>query len=179
MKELSLHILDIAQNSLTAGARLLTLSVEERQDLLTLVISDDGRGMSPGLLASAADPFTTTRTTRKVGMGLPLLLMAARLTGGDMRLESLPGEGTCVTARFRTDHIDCPPLGDMPSTISLLVQGLPEETELTYTHRSPKGTFRFDSLEIRAVLGPEIPLSAPEVTLWIRDYVAEGEGQLS
>lgn len=179
MKELSLHILDIAQNSLSAGARRLILSVEEAPELLTLTIADDGRGMSPGLLAAAADPFTTTRATRKVGMGLPLLLLAARQTGGDMALESCLGEGTRVTACFRPDHIDCPPLGDMAATISLLVHGLPEKTVLVYTHSAPGRSFRFDTAEVRAALGPRIPLSDPEVTLWVRDYVAEGEAGLS
>lgn len=179
MKELSLHILDIAQNSLSAGAHRLVLSLEEGPDLLRLVLSDDGRGMPPGLLATAADPFTTTRTTRRVGMGLPFLLLAARQTGGSVELESHPGEGTSVTACFRPGHIDCPPLGDMASTISLLVQGLPEETELTYIHSTPRGSFRFDTGEVRTVLGPGVPLSDPEVTLWVRAYVIEGEERLS
>ena len=175
MKELSLHLLDIAQNSISAGARHVDLGVEEGEYLLLLTVADDGRGMSPEFLASVTDPFTTTRTTRKVGLGLPLLCLAAEQTGGWLRVESQLGVGTTVTAAFHACHIDCPPLGDTASTISLLAQGLPEGMELTYTRRTPKGEFRFDTAEIRAVLGPDVPLSEPEVAQWIRDYVAEGE----
>lgn len=175
MKELSLHILDIAQNSIAAGAKHVDLTVEEGEGLLRITVADDGRGMSPEFLASVTDPFTTTRTTRKVGLGLPLLRLAAEQTGGWLRVESQLGVGTTVTAAFHACHIDCPPLGDTASTISLLAQGLPEGMELTYTRRTPKGEFRFDTAEIRAVLGPDVPLSEPEVAKWIRDYVAEGE----
>ena len=106
MKELSLHILDIAQNSIAAGCTLLELSLTEREGLLTLVIADDGRGMSPDFLAAVTDPFTTTRTTRKIGLGLPLLRLAAEQTGGGLSIGSTVGVGTTVTACFRTDHIE-------------------------------------------------------------------------
>lgn len=179
MKELSLHILDIAQNSIAAGAKHVDLTVEEGEGLLRITVADDGRGMSPEFLASVTDPFTTTRTTRKVGLGLPLLRLAAEQTGGGLRVESQLGVGTTVTAAFRADHIDCPPLGDTASTVSLLAQGLPEGMELTYTRRTPRGEFRFDTAEIRAVLGPDVPLSEPEVAEWMRSYVAEGEEGLA
>ena len=175
MKEIALHILDIAQNSITARAKRVDITLEEGAEALTLTIADDGTGMSPELLSRVSDPFTTTRTTRKVGLGLPLLRLAAEQTGGWLRVESQLGVGTTVTAAFHACHIDCPPLGDTASTISLLAQGLPEGMELTYTRRTPKGEFRFDTAEIRAVLGPDVPLSEPEVAQWIRDYVAEGE----
>ena len=177
MKELSLHLLDIAQNSIAAGARHVDLGVEERGEMLWLTVADDGRGMSPEFLASVTDPFTTTRTTRKVGLGLPLLRLAAEQTGGELRVESQLGVGTTVTATFHTDHIDCPPLGDTASTVSLLAQGLPEGMELTYTRKTERGEFRFVTAEIRAVLGPHVPLSEPEVAEWIRAYVAEGEAE--
>ena len=124
MKELSLHILDIAQNSISAGCTELELSLTEGDGQLTLIIRDNGRGMAPEFLASVTDPFTTTRTTRKVGLGLPLLRMAAEQTGGSLAIESTVGVGTTVTARFCTGHIDCPPLGDMAGTVALLVQGV-------------------------------------------------------
>ena len=177
MKELSLHLLDIAQNSIAAGARHVDLTVEEHGGLLQLTVADDGRGMSPEFLANVTDPFTTTRTTRKVGLGLPLLRLAAEQTGGGLRVESQLGVGTTVTATFHADHIDCPPLGDTASTVALLAQGLPDGMELTYTRRTERGEFRFDTAAIRAVLGPDVPLSEPEVAEWMRSYVAEGEGE--
>ena len=174
MKELSLHILDIAQNSLSAGCTRLDLTAAEHGDELTLVIADDGRGMSREFLASVTDPFTTTRTTRKVGLGLPLLRMAAEQTGGSLAIESEVGVGTTVTARFCSGHIDCPPLGDMAGTVALLVQGAPE-VNTVYTHATPRGAFTFDTREIRAVLGEDISLAEPEVAMWMRSYLEELE----
>ena len=179
MKELALHILDIAQNSISAGAAHLTIQLElEKNGMLRLTLDDDGRGMDEELLARATDPFTTTRTTRPVGLGLPLLCQTARQTGGEVRIFSREGKGTRVEADFDTGHLDCPPLGDLPGVISLLAQGAPR-LELCYVHKTPQGRFQFETGEIRAVLGPEIPLSAPEVALWIRDYIQEGEEKLS
>ena len=156
MKELSLHILDIAQNSISAGCTRLELSLTEQDGQLTLVIGDNGRGMTPEFLSSVTDPFTTTRTTRKVGLGLPLLRMAAEQTGGSLAIESTVGVGTTVTARFCSGHIDCPPLGDMAGTVALLVQGAPE-VDTIYTHTTSRGSFTFDTREIRAVLGRASP----------------------
>ena len=160
MKELSLHILDIAQNSISAGACALDLTLAEENGWLTITVADDGRGMSPEFLATVTDPFTTTRTTRKVGLGLPLLRLAAEQTGGQMKVDSRLGEGTTVTAAFDTASIDCPPLGDMPGTVSLLVQGAPEGLEITYTRSTPKGGFRFDPAsagDLGAGRAPELP----------------------
>lgn len=174
MKELSLHILDIAQNSISAGCTRLELSLTEQDGRLTLVIGDNGRGMTPEFLASVTDPFTTTRTTRKVGLGLPLLRMAAEQTGGSLAIESTVGVGTTVTARFFSGHIDCPPLGDMAGTVALLVQGAPD-VDTVYTHTTSRGSFTFDTREIRAVLGEGISLAEPEVAVWMRGYLEELE----
>ena len=174
MKELSLHILDIAQNSISAGCTRLELALTEQDGQLTLVIGDNGRGMTPEFLASVTDPFTTTRTTRKVGLGLPLLRMAAEQTGGSLAIESTVGVGTTVTARFCSGHIDCPPLGDMAGTVALLVQGAPE-VDTIYTHTTSRGSFTFDTREIRAVLGEGISLAEPEVAVWMRGYLEELE----
>lgn len=174
MKELSLHILDIAQNSISAGCSRLEISLTEHGGVLTLMIRDNGRGMSPEFLASVTDPFTTTRTTRKVGLGLPLLRLAAEQTGGSLSIESTLGIGTTVTAVFRSDQIDCPPLGDMALTMSLLIQGAPN-IETIYTHTTHRGSFTLDTAEIRAVLGGEISLAEPEVAVWLRDYLREQE----
>lgn len=178
MKELSLYLLDIAKNSTAAGASLVSLSLTETADrILTVVIADNGRGMSPAFLAAVADPFTTTRTTRKVGMGIPLFRMAAQQTGGDVTLESTEGVGTTVTAVFHLDHLDCPPMGDLPGTVALLVQGSPE-IDLLLTHTTPGGSYSFDTREVRAMLGPEVPLNAPEVFQWIEAYLREQESQI-
>lgn len=178
MKELSLHLLDIAQNSISAGARHVDLRVEESGERLVLTVADDGRGMAPEFLAAVTDPFTTTRTTRKVGLGLPLLRLAAEQTGGSLAVESQEGKGTTVTAVFHTGHIDCPPLGDTAATVALLVQGLPEGTDLTYTRKTTHGSFAFDTAEVRAILGPDVPLSQPEVAQWVQGYLSEGESGL-
>lgn len=176
MKDLSLFALDIAQNSVTAGCRTLVLEVWEGDGLLVLTVSDDGCGMSPELLSRVTDPFTTTRTTRKTGMGLPLLRMAAELTGGTLTVESAEGRGTRVTARFYAQHIDCVPLGDMGDTLSLLLY---PEIKLSYTHTTPSGQFHVDTDEMKAMLGPGISPAEPEVALWLQDYVREQEAILA
>ena len=174
MKELSLHVLDIAQNSITAGCASLDISLAEREGVLTLAIADDGRGMSPEFLAAVTDPFTTTRTTRKVGLGLPLLRLAAEQTGGALRIESTVNVGTTVEATFHTDSIDCPPVGDMAATAALLIQGAPT-VELTYRRVTAKGGFFFDTRAVREILGDGISLGDPEIFLWIQDYIGELE----
>lgn len=174
MKELSLHLLDVAQNSVSAGADHIDLVLEETPDgRLHMTIADDGRGMSPDLLARVTDPFTTTRTTRKVGLGLPLLRLTAEQTGGRMDIQSQEGAGTTVRAEFQLSHIDCPPLGDLASTIALLIQGAPE-IRWTYRHTTPWGEAQLDTDELRAVL-EDVPLSEPSVTQWIREYLLEQE----
>lgn len=174
MKELSLHILDIAQNSISAGCSTLELTLLERDRVLTLTIADNGRGMTRDFVAAVTDPFTTTRTTRKVGLGLPLLRMAAEQTGGALHIESTVGVGTTVTATFRTDNIDCPPVGAMAPTVAMLVQGAPT-VELTYVRGIEGRDFRFDTREVREILGPDISLADPEIFLWIQDYIGELE----
>lgn len=176
-----MHVLDVAENSVAAGAKLvhITLEADAARDLLALTIEDDGKGMDPQVAAQVTDPFYTTRTTRKVGLGLPLLRLAAEQTGGQMKVDSRLGEGTTVTAAFDTASIDCPPLGDMPGTVSLLVQGAPEGLEITYTRSTPKGGFRFDTRQVREILGPDVPLSSPDVAMWVRDFVAENEAEIT
>lgn len=178
MKELSLHLLDIAKNSVTAGATELELSLVEHGGELTMKVADNGRGMTPEFLKNVMDPFTTTRTTRKVGLGIPLLRLAAQQTGGDLDIQSAPGVGTTTTATFHTDHIDCPPLGDLAGSLSLFLQGAPDTMETRYIHETDAGRFELDTREIRAILGEEVPLSTPDVALWLRDYIAENEARL-
>ena len=178
MKELSLHLLDIAQNSVSAGAKRIDITLEEDdRRSYRLVVADDGRGMTPEFLAQVTDPFTTTRTTRKVGLGLPLLRLTAEQTGGSLQIESQVGVGTTVTALFCGSHIDCPPLGDLSGTIALLIQGAPD-VEWIWHRAVPDGSYTLDTRQLREILGPDVPLSEPSVTLWIREYLQEQEEAL-
>lgn len=178
MKELALYFLDIVKNSTAAGARQVNLSLTEAGDhTLTAVIADDGAGMSPQLLVAVTDPFTTTRTTRKVGMGLPLYRLAAEQTKGSLTVESTPGIGTTVTAVFHQDHLDCPPMGDLSGAAALMIQGSPQ-VDFTLSHTTAKGSYTFQTQQIRDLLGPEVPLDAPEVFLWIGEYLAEQEANI-
>ncbi len=178
MKELSLNILDITQNSVTAGAKNISISLVEACDgWLTLDIIDDGCGMSEDILRTVMDPFYTTRTTRKVGMGIPLLKLACEQTGGELKIKSKdinasPDEhGTSLCATFDTKHIDMTPIGDMVSTVEVLLQGHPE-IDYVYLHKSPRFSVEMDTKELRAVLG-DISLGEPEILEWIRGYLSE------
>ena len=128
MEDLSLHILDIAENSVAAAARGIQILINEDSigDKLYLEIRDDGEGMEEEAKAKVLDPFFTTRTTRRIGLGLPLLAQAARDSGGDLEVESAPGEGTTVRARFQLSHPDRKPLGDVASTLGAILAGRPE-----------------------------------------------------
>ena len=174
MKEIALYVLDIAQNSITAGAAHVDITLAEEDGDIAFTIADDGRGMSPQLLATVSDPFTTTRTTRKMGLGLPLLRLAAEQTGGSLDIESTLGVGTTVRALFRGGHIDCPPVGDMAGTVTLLIQGAPE-LELSYVHRVGGAEFRLDTRQVRETLGEGISLAEPEVAVWMRGYLEDLE----
>ena len=168
-----MHVLDVAENSVAAGAKLvhITLEADAARDLLALTIEDDGKGMVPQVAAQVTDPFYTTRTTRRVGLGLPLLKMAAELTGGEMHLQSQPGKGTKVCARFGLSHIDRAPLGDMASTVGGLIQCSPQ-IDFVYTVRTPDGEFVADTRQLREILG-DVPLSEPAVAQWVREYIDE------
>ena len=176
MKELSLNILDIAQNSIKANAAHVEIALEQRGDWLTITIADDGTGMSPEFVAEAANPFTTTRTTRKVGMGLPLFKLAAEQTGGTFTIESHQAQregdphGTTVTATFDTAHVDCEPLGDITETILTLIQGNPD-LSLTYINESEAGEQRLSTDEMREILGEDVPLNSPDVLAWARAFL--------
>jgi len=178
MKELSLHILDITKNSVSAGAKSITLSLTETEEhALTIVIADDGCGMTPEFLARVTDPFTTTRTTRKVGMGIPLLMLAAEQTGGSVTITSRHEEeypddhGTTVTATFHTDHIDFTPIGDMVSTMETLIMGSPD-IDFAYLHDRNGARVELDTRQLREVLG-DVPLDSYEVIQWIGDFLRE------
>lgn len=156
MKEIALHILDIAQNSIRAGADEIRIILGESiaADRLSLVISDNGKGMDAESCRKAADPWFTSRTTRKIGMGLPLLKMNAGLSGGDMTIDSSPGLGTTVKATFGYSHLDRPPLGDVSGTIALLILSNPG-INIIYTHRYEEAEWSISTREIKEELGEE------------------------
>jgi len=162
MEELSLHILDIVENSIAAGARHVEIRLYEsrKEDRLSVEILDDGVGMSEAALRKATDPFFTTRSSRRVGLGLSLLEQAARAAGGTFRIESRPGAGTRVTALFQYSHLDRQPLGDIASTLLTLVTGNPE-VEFSYEHRTDDAQVSFGTEPIKARLGG-LPVNSPE-----------------
>jgi signal transduction histidine kinase len=178
MKELSMNILDIAKNSVKAGASLIGISIQESDGLLTLTITDDGCGMKDEMLRTVIDPFCTTRTTRKVGLGIPLLKLAAEQTGGEVRITSRHEDeypethGTEVVATFYQTHIDYTPMGDIVSTVTTLIQGSPE-IDFTFLHITDQFRVSLDTRELRGILGEEIPLGEPEIIGWIAQYLNE------
>lgn len=148
MEDLSLHILDIAENSINGAARTIEIIIDEDKDkdLLTIEIKDDGKGMDEKTLKKALDPFFTTRKTRRVGLGLSLLAQAAEQSGGKMELNSKPRVGTTVRATFRMSHPDCKPMGDINETMRMLVAGHPE-INFVYEHHKDNSIYRFDTRE--------------------------------
>lgn len=173
MRELSLNVLDIAQNSISANASLIEIEVLENTERKELVIGiyDNGRGMTPEQVQNVQDPFFTTRTTRKVGMGIPLFKLAAEQTGGSLEITSEVGVGTRVRTLFKTDSIDFTPLGDMDSTIIMLVT-MNTDRDFIYRFGIDENEFTLSTQELKGVLG-DVPLSEPSVTQWIRDYLSE------
>ena len=174
MKEISLNILDIAENSVKAKATLTEILVSEEGDKLTLTIRDDGCGMDEQTVKSVIDPFYTTRKTRSVGLGIPLLKLACEQTGGNLTIESSTNEdnhGTTVRAIFFKNHIDFVPLGDVISSVTTLIQGHPD-TDFLFCHNLDGAEVSLDTREIRAVL-EDVPLDTYEVICWIRSNMLE------
>ncbi len=173
MRELSLNILDIAQNSISAGASLITIEVNENTAQHTLLIGvyDNGKGMSEEQVKSVIDPFFTTRTTRKVGMGIPLFKMAAEQTGGSLEIKSEIGVGTEIRAIFKTDSVDFTPLGDVASTIQMLIT-MNTDRDFVYKHSVNEKEFVCDTRELKAILG-DVPLDTYEVSQWILEFIKE------
>ncbi len=177
MKELSLNILDIAENSVKAGATLTEIVLTETENELIIVIKDDGCGMSRDTLMAVMDPFYTTRTTRKVGLGIPLFKMAAEQTGGYIDIKSKqaddtdPSHGTTVTAHFIKGHLDFTPLGDVISTVTTLIQGH-ADTDFLFKHKGESFDVSLDTRELRAVL-EDIPLDSFEILVWIKENLEE------
>lgn len=184
MRELSLNVMDIAQNSISAGASLIEIEVAEDigEDVLKIRVTDNGCGMTPEQVQHVIDPFYTTRTTRSVGLGVPLFKMEAEMTGGSFEISSEKGKGTSLCALFKLSSVDMIPLGDIGGTVQLLITCNPKLDFLFA--RSYRGAgedrreFTLDTRELRQVLGEDVPLDAPDVVLWIRDYLAEQTEEL-
>lgn len=184
MRELSLNVMDIAQNSISAGASLITVAVEEDVpgDTLSISISDNGRGMTPEQVEHVTDPFFTTRTTRSVGLGVPLFKMEAEMTGGSFDIRSTVGVGTTTSAVFKPSSVDMIPLGDINGTVAMLVLMNPD-LDFVFTRKKrlaggEEREFDLNTQELRQVLGEDVPLNAPDVSQWIKEYLEENTAEL-
>ena len=176
MRELALNILDIVENSVKANATLIEIGVSAKDNLLTVSVKDNGKGMSEEFLSKVTDPYTTTRTTRKVGLGLPLLKMEAEMCGGRFSISSKLGVGTIVTTDFQIDHIDRPPLGDLGETMSTLLSG-EDNVDYVLTYSVNDVGFTLDTRELKAGLDG-VPISEPEVLLFVKNYIRENISQI-
>jgi anti-sigma regulatory factor (Ser/Thr protein kinase) len=174
MIELAHHILDIAENSIRAGAKLIIISVIEDslKDLLTIEISDDGCGMKEQEIKKVLDPFYTTKTVRRVGLGLPLLADAARMANGKFSLKSKEGKGTKVVGCFRLSHIDRQPMGNIASTMVSLIAGN-SAIDFIYNHRHNDWRFDLDTRQIRNEI-KDVPINHPQIIKYIRGIIEEG-----
>ena len=174
MNELSLYILDICENSIHADSKNLYLTIEEniKDNLLIITIEDDGRGMSKEVLEKVANPFYTTRTTRKVGLGIPLFKELCELCEGSFEISSTVGVGTKDVAKFKLDSIDLPPLGNIEDTLYCLACN-DKNVELTFKYIKGDKEFSFSTLEIKEVLDG-IPFSEPSIMQWFKDMVKDG-----
>lgn len=174
MRELALHILDIAENSISAGADKIKISICEHllDDKLAISIEDNGKGMDSETLARITDPFITSRTTRKVGLGIPFLKAAAEICDGSFDIQSMPGIGTTVQAEFKHSHIDRMPLGDISGTLHTLIIGTPE-VNWVFEYHMDEDSFIFDDKPIKDAL-EGVPLSEPAVIKFVREMLDEG-----
>lgn len=179
MEDLSLHLLDIVQNSIRAGAAKIKVEVEEdaAANRLRFVIVDDGCGMTEEQLAQLHDPFFTTRSTRRVGLGIPLLKQGAEQAGGGVKITSQPGQGTTVEAWYELANIDRPPVGDLAATVwTLLV--LNENVLFEYRHTRGGREFEVSTAQLRYNLGTR-KFSTPKLAAALKQFIAEGEARLA
>lgn len=173
MDEIALHILDIVQNSLRAGATLVIIRInEDEEGYVVFSVEDNGSGMSEEMVEKVQDPFVTTRTTRKVGMGIPLLAMMAEQSGGGIELHSELGKGTIITARFKRDNIDRPPMGDIVNTIKVLLVTNPG-LHLIVEFGKRKARFVFDTDEVKEQVGDEVDYSIPDIYMWLSAFLQQ------
>ncbi len=175
MRELSLHILDLVQNSIEAGALQVILEIIEDtkvSDTMTIRVTDDGRGMDEATRKTAFDPFVTTRATCRVGLGLSLIDMSTKRCGGYVTIDSAPGRGTAVEALYKHSHLDRQPLGNIVETVKTIVIANPD-LAFRYCHTVNNNTFSFATQEITGILG-NISLTHPDVLVWLHGYLTHG-----
>ncbi|WMJ75900.1 MULTISPECIES: ATP-binding protein [unclassified Sedimentibacter] len=179
MKEISMHILDIVMNSIKAGATLIEINIYDsiKNNCLIITIKDNGIGMSSETAKLVTDPFFTTRTTRKVGLGIPMLKEACERCNGSMEINSEIGKGTVIKCCFERNNIDRAPLGNMGDTIMTIVNSL-EECELIYNHKTDEGTFSLNTTEVREVLDGA-SIKSGKILLWVKEYVNENIKSIS
>ena len=178
MRELSLHMMDIIENSLGAGASLIEVSVVEdrKANRLEIRIKDNGRGIPAHVLKEVTNPFFTTRTTRRVGLGLSLLKEAAKRCNGEFRIKSEEGQGTEVRASFERNHIDLAPMGDVGGSLTGLMMGNPD-VDFLYTHEVDGRIFRLDTREVKRELD-DVPISHPKVIMHLAEMIRESVAEI-
>ena len=171
MEDLSLHILDIVENSIRAGASKIKILILEdiKANLLLLEICDNGKGMDEEMVKRACDPFYTTKSVRRVGLGLPLLAQTARECGGDLEIETGQGKGSTVTARFQHDHIDRKPMGDIEKTMTVLIVSHPD-IDFIFEHKKGNSSYTLDTADLKGQLDG-IPINNPEVIKFIKNDI--------
>lgn len=179
MTEISLNVLDVTENSVKAGASLIEISVtlSSSEDKLSIEIKDNGCGMSEETLQRVTDPFFTTRTTRKVGLGIPFFKQSAEMTGGSFKIGSTPSIGTDVKAVYVLSSIDRMPLGDMVSTMHQLIV-MHKEIDFLYTYTFDDRSFVLDTREFRETL-EGVPFDTPDVSLFIKDFLTENTNEVN
>ena len=178
MEDLSLHILDLVENAIAAKAKKIEISIQEepKEDRLVIEIKDDGMGMDQEVSQKAADPFFTTRSSRRVGLGLSLMAQAAQEAGGRLRIESELEKGTKVVTTFQYHHIDRKPLGDMTETMTTLLLGNPE-LQISYIHQKDGKSYVLNSQMLKERFKNQ-SLTHPEVIQWLRRHLREGLAQI-
>jgi anti-sigma regulatory factor (Ser/Thr protein kinase) len=174
MEELSLNILDIAQNSIAADAVLVEIDIEENdiENTLLIRVKDDGKGMDEELLKTVENPFTTTRSTRKVGLGISFFKEAAEMTGGSIEITSTPGVGTTISGLFVRDHIDRQPIGDIAGTVIALVT-LNTGIDFGFRYKVNENEFLFSTKEVKTMLGDDEELNKPAIVSFLTEYLNE------
>lgn len=174
MKELSLHILDIVQNSIAAGANLVNINIVEdlTTDIFVIEVIDNGCGMNKEYAEKIKDPFTTGRKSRKVGLGIPLLYAASKRCEGDLEIQSEKGKGTRISAWLKHSHIDRAPLGSMVETMEILIMCNPD-VDFVYNHKLNGKEFNLDTREIKKILG-DVPINETDVLVWLKEFLKEG-----
>ncbi len=177
MKDLTMHIVDIVQNSVRAEAENVVLAIEIGEEMLSIKIIDDGCGMDAETLEKVTDPFYTSRTTRKVGLGIPLMKQNAELTGGEVKIASIVGEGTEFEATFGLTHWDRPPMGNLPETVAMTMTGNPS-VNLMFSCSKGEASFAVSTAEVKEILGDDVNISQPKITSFLKDMIAENLKEL-